>query len=707
MKVSKVNKDYALESNLEGQKFGIEEDKVGFIFSILREGMYQDPIGTICREIMSNCLDAHTMAKCDDRPFEITLPNAFNSEICFRDFGPGMSAEFMNTKFLGVGTSTKDESDEFIGGWGLGRLTPWSYSDSFVVETIHNGVKRIYGCYLDDSDRGELRLMAETPTDEESGTLVKLAVKAQDHSRFREKVMFYGSYMEPKPIIHGPKPEWPEVDKKLSGKGWYAVEVSKPRFYGNNPATLVVGRIPYRIDKSSLTTELRHRAALNCGLVIECGVGDVDVATNRENLRYTDKTLKFLSRRLDEVKNDIARSVSDKIKGESCLWDAVIAYESIPYDLRKLAGSKATWNNYPIDDKYKVEDRVNVQVFTKDENGNIKINSSKFNSSSIHPSKGSRFYINDYGTSTHKSRIQRIFDDNPDVNHVKVYKHKDGPQANLDIRRTTHQNVSKPIPMDQLKIGLLSKVDPVAKPKKLVTQNGSTTKVVSKKPKGTQRFLLYKGHTIDYSRTGLYSKCEEVIVDPKVGGYYVLVDKGYSNLVNGNTHSEADILSYLKRTLGVDIYLVKAKQEKYVEDSNWVNLKDELEKTVDKYLNNKVLDYVHCLAAFSIGQSLETAIKADPRPSLLKDTINYRDECLEEIKRIHKECPSLLSLIRDVARSKSHTSKLDTLYSSCRKKYPLIMNSLSPKDHVDYVHLVEEYHKVVKLRDSELNTSIA
>ena len=53
--------------------FDIDPANKGLIFKILRSKMYSDPIGSICREISSNCRDAHREVKTPNRPIEIEL----------------------------------------------------------------------------------------------------------------------------------------------------------------------------------------------------------------------------------------------------------------------------------------------------------------------------------------------------------------------------------------------------------------------------------------------------------------------------------------------------------------------------------------------------------------------------------------------------------------------------------------------------------
>ena len=68
-------------------------------FSALSDGLYKNKIGSIVREIASNCLDAHIQAGHPDRPFEIHLPDSFQPYIAFKDYGVGLSPEDMKTVY--------------------------------------------------------------------------------------------------------------------------------------------------------------------------------------------------------------------------------------------------------------------------------------------------------------------------------------------------------------------------------------------------------------------------------------------------------------------------------------------------------------------------------------------------------------------------------------------------------------------------------
>ena len=84
--------------------------------------MYAYPIRTLCQEIMCNARDAHIEVGKRDLPIEVILPSEADLHIRFRDFGPGISPDRMVGVFLLYGSSTKRDSNEQVGGFGLGAV---------------------------------------------------------------------------------------------------------------------------------------------------------------------------------------------------------------------------------------------------------------------------------------------------------------------------------------------------------------------------------------------------------------------------------------------------------------------------------------------------------------------------------------------------------------------------------------------------------
>ena len=105
----------------------------GKAFKALTDNLYQNKIGSIVREISANAIDAQNQAGNGEIPFQIHLPDTFEPWFSVRDFGIGLSPEIMENVFLTLFESTKDQSNDSIGAFGLGSKTPLAYTDQFTI----------------------------------------------------------------------------------------------------------------------------------------------------------------------------------------------------------------------------------------------------------------------------------------------------------------------------------------------------------------------------------------------------------------------------------------------------------------------------------------------------------------------------------------------------------------------------------------------
>ncbi len=117
-------------------------------FQLLSSGLYSNKIRAVVRELSCNALDAHVSAGKDSTPIEVKIPNRLDSQFYVKDQGPGLSHEQIMHMYTTYFDSTKQETNELIGGFGVGSKSPFSYTDSFSVESRHGGKRRLYTAFI-------------------------------------------------------------------------------------------------------------------------------------------------------------------------------------------------------------------------------------------------------------------------------------------------------------------------------------------------------------------------------------------------------------------------------------------------------------------------------------------------------------------------------------------------------------------------------
>jgi len=73
-----------------------------------------------------------------------------------------------------------------LGFFGIGAKSAWAYTDSFIVESFHNGTHREYVADIGANKEGRLLLFKETPATEENGVLIKIPVNPKDVQEFTQ-----------------------------------------------------------------------------------------------------------------------------------------------------------------------------------------------------------------------------------------------------------------------------------------------------------------------------------------------------------------------------------------------------------------------------------------------------------------------------------------------------------------------------------------
>jgi len=105
--------------DFESKQIGIKAENMDLAFQELIN--YSNPVGSIVREIASNCLDAHTDAGVDEPPV-IRLSDSFSSSqayVDFIDFGDGMSEDKIENIYGSLYESDKRDSNDKIGAFSF------------------------------------------------------------------------------------------------------------------------------------------------------------------------------------------------------------------------------------------------------------------------------------------------------------------------------------------------------------------------------------------------------------------------------------------------------------------------------------------------------------------------------------------------------------------------------------------------------------
>lgn len=319
-----VTKETGLE--IEGEVEGaieasIAKEDLPFIMDVLTRQQYRDPIGSIVREITSNCFDAHIEANVDF-PVIVEFSNdELGHYVSFTDQGIGMSPERIKTVYLSYGRSTKRETKLEIGGFGLGGKSPLAYTDLFYVTTIFDKIQYEYIVH-----RGKLlptiELMNSSETNKRNGTEVKIYFKdpeddySDDKYKFIEAAKRQLLYFEN--VILKPSYLFDTNYKIIEGNHFKF----RPTDNYFKQLHLCIGRVAYPINWDILEID-----PIEIPVALKFEINDLIVTPERESLRYVKvdgvETKEILLKKIELVKEELIK-LYDK-QPELCV-DSLIEY---------------------------------------------------------------------------------------------------------------------------------------------------------------------------------------------------------------------------------------------------------------------------------------------------------------------------------------------------------------------------------------------
>lgn len=431
---------------LKEQFFSVEDQ--GMIMDILRNKMYSNPMLAICREISCNARDAHREVKTPEVPIEIQLPNSLVPYLKIKDFGPGISPDRISNIFIKYTASTKRNDNVQLGGFGIGGKTPFSYSDTFSIETIHNGIKYSYACVIDETKVGKLISLSEENTNEPSGTEISMPVNPKDFNTFRQYIEQACRHWDVKPIIKGAKIDWTTFSKILEGKNWAISQSSD----WQRSIKLIIDGIEYPLELETLRKYADAKLIDSCrgNLLLYFNIGELSLSASREQIYLDKKTESVICNRLIEIQKEIKASISAKIDNFSNLWDANVYYRK---DLLNVFNGldflgKFKWKTFDLHSGY-VSIGCKAYTFRREVSSYRKVitdpNKTRRNfSTSISFEEGVELYINDLSLKDPTPKhLKKAFESNPLLKAILLICPDDN-QSEADLNKLIHLDEMKP-----------------------------------------------------------------------------------------------------------------------------------------------------------------------------------------------------------------------------------------------------------------------
>jgi len=701
--------------DFQQKDFGLGDPRV--IMELLSSKIYARPKYIIVQEVASNARDANREAGRADEPITIKLPNRMDDNLRIIDHGIGIAPERIKDVFVLYGNSTKRGDNVATGGFGIGAKTPFIYSDSWTIKTTTDDpdgrrVCRSYVAHKDTGTFAKLSLVNENEVDKDTptGTEIAFAVAPVDFSAFINATRRICKYWDPRPNIIGAQEKWDWHDENVlhEGKNWKLIERSYYNRFGSyrnddaNTALVFVDGIPYTLRLNSIFTDdssksqaykVLNRAAPR----LFFNVGEISVSATREDLDYSDKTIKAVRARAEECLKELTRKANKAVEDAKTLWEASIVWEKTSHNYSNFMvepkwRGHALWShtlpcsNVALCEYPEWEKAIKTRGEKGDYEGYVYSGSKRTTEQFIEFGrhvKVTMFKLVDGKLETQK-RHRRIIRDVPLNNNVKfILDDCGGTRPNrlrlqtYAERNPTHEIVAVVEPKDQMGHEYLKYVwhwDDFKKEKL-----SAYPKAKNKRVKNGKKITINAVKKLQMSPGGWTYKWEadkNRLPEDTKGGVYVLLLHGNPVDTNGATiNMRKQKISRYEEVLGVPIYGILWKYRKKI-SSSWTDLSnytEALKAALD--VNPRVKKYLeygtgrsNCpLAWGSIGVALSKL------PIECEDLKEYF-ETQKEVVKYHQEWVKFNELCEFLGEHKRATPKrkLEDMAKKLKKRYSLV-----------------------------------
>lgn len=342
MKLANNNK---MNTNVKG----IKEAKVSHLEKLifLLEEQYQHPLRTLVQEYLSNAKDACVKANTPIK-IEVTLPTFENPLLKIRDYGTGMSEQEIEDVFFSYGASTKDQSNDEIGGFGVGGKSAFAYTDQLIITGFKNGKVAKFHGHKQGRKTQYVQILSED-TNEQNGVSIEVPLKAQSLNEDMSAVLRYvfraTALWKEKPTILNldyfkstPHPSFEDLTDsiKYTTKNCMILSKKSEAFKDISSHFVVdIGGIPYGINPKAFNLEVfskisqlfketqnqfyiggkaQRKNEYDWQIVAKANIGDFSLPVSREEIKIDEHSKKSANELFTKVLTDILALIAEETK---------------------------------------------------------------------------------------------------------------------------------------------------------------------------------------------------------------------------------------------------------------------------------------------------------------------------------------------------------------------------------------------------------
>jgi hypothetical protein len=329
----------------------------------LLTNLYSNAPKAVLREYSTNAYDSHVEAGVN-RPIEVTLPNYLQPNLHIKDYGVGLSKDEIINIYSRYGASTKRETNDQVGAFGIGSKAAFTIGQQFIVTGVKDREKTTALFALGQDGVGTVNILEQKKTDEPNGVLVSIGINNPSLMK-QEANEFFKTWEPGTVLVNGQEPD------SILGKS-FQVTPDTYILEGISGLWVSMGVIAYPVsskilanlnDKASskyyseiMTQLLRDYGYDRVGLYFKVPIGDIDITPSRESIRDTNKTIDSISNKFAEFLTNIEKTLADELSVQPTLVDAAkyLANHNNRFGRLSIDVSRLEWNGQPVNSSIKI-----------------------------------------------------------------------------------------------------------------------------------------------------------------------------------------------------------------------------------------------------------------------------------------------------------------------------------------------------------------
>lgn len=296
--------------NMTGETRNFTIEANGKSFRALIDSLYTNKVRAVIRELASNARDSHIEAGQTD-PFLIQIPTNMAPTFRVRDYGTGLCHEDMMDLYTTIFKSTKENTNDQTGSWGLGSKSPFAYTDTFQVTAFDGTEKRVYLAGLGTDGIPTITHLDSVRSSEPRGIEVSFPAKREDMRRFQQEMQMVALAYGPGDfIVKGMTLNMPLP--RLHGTNWAIYPASAfSESLGSSRSFARMGSVVYPIPQ--------EMNGLGYGFVsiIDIPIGSADVTSSRDALSMTDHTRTVINAIVHNARNEVTDQVNAALAAQT------------------------------------------------------------------------------------------------------------------------------------------------------------------------------------------------------------------------------------------------------------------------------------------------------------------------------------------------------------------------------------------------------